>query len=90
MWPILWALPGKLDDLAFGDRVSVLVPCHDILGEVVVPAGQIVEVPDSFSTGQVPIVMRRAEDDEWPAPPITEGRRLLDSLALPPDAGSAS
>lgn len=84
MWPILWALPGDLD-LALGDRVSVLVPCHELLGEVVVPPAQIVELPDSFASGQVPVVMRRATVAEWPAPPVTAGRRLLDSLGLAPD-----
>jgi hypothetical protein len=94
--PIAWALVGKLD-LALGDRVSVLVPCYEWDGEVVVPPDRLVEWPASFATGQVPVVMRRVADDDWPDPPVTEGRRLLDSLGLPPDvlprpsrAGSAS
>ena len=83
--PIYWALPGDLD-LALGDRVSVQTPGDEWLGEVVVPPDLLIEVPDTFATGQVPIVMRRANEDEWPDPPETEGRRLLDSLGLPPDA----
>lgn len=81
---IVWALTGDLD-LALGDRVSVLVPCYEWLGEVVVPPERLVEWPDAFATGQMPVVMRRATDDEWPAPQVTAGRRLLDSLGLPPE-----
>lgn len=82
--PIVWALPGDLD-LALGDRVSVLVPCYEWLGEVVVPPERLIEWPDSFATGQIPIVTQRATDAEWPAPPVTDGRRLLDTLGLPPE-----
>ena len=85
MGSIYWKLTGDLD-LALGDRVSVQTPGDEWLGEVVVPPDRLIEVPDTFATGQPPIVMRRADDGEWPDPPETEGRRLLDSLGLPPDA----
>lgn len=78
--PIVWAQPGALD-LAFGDRVTVLQSGQEWLGEVVVPADRLVEWPRPFSD-QLPIVSRRATDDDWPEPPVTDGRRLLDSLGL--------
>lgn len=91
--PIVWASPGRFD-LKIGDRVSVLVPCYEWLGEVVVPPDRLVEWPGD-GPRQAPVVMRRATDDEWPEPPLTAGRRLLDSLGLPsellarPGPGSA-
>ena len=80
--PIVWAVSGALDGLAFGDRVTVLQAGHEWLGEVVVPADRLVEWPDS-APEQPPIVVRRATEDDWPEPPVTDGRRLLDSLGLP-------
>ena len=78
--PIVWALTGGLD-LALGDRVSVLVPCYEWLGEVVVLSNRLLEWPELTD---LPVVMRRVADDEWPSPSVTEGRRLLESLGLPP------
>ena len=79
--PIVWALPGALD-LAFGDRVAVFQTGHEWLGEVVVPADRLVEWPGP-AADQPPIVVRRATEDDWPESPVTDGRRLLDSLGLP-------
>jgi hypothetical protein len=80
--PIVWARPGTFE-LALGDRVAVLQSCYEWLGEVVIPPDRLVEWPDP-GPSQVPVVVRRAMDDEWPAPPLTAGRRLLDSLRVPP------
>jgi hypothetical protein len=52
------------------------------LGEVVVPPARLVEWPPDL--GGLPVIVRRASDAEWPSPPATDGRRLLDSLGLPP------
>jgi hypothetical protein len=79
--PIVWARPGKFD-LVLGDRVVVLQPCHEWLGEVVVPADRLVEWPGP-GPREVPVIVRRVAEDEWPEPPVTDGRRLLDSLGLP-------
>ena len=76
-----WVVPGRFD-LVAGDRVAVREGTLEWLGEVVVPAGQLVEWPD-LGARPVPVVARRASDGEWPSPPPTEGRRLLESLDLP-------
>ena len=58
------------------------------LGEVVVPPVQLIEWPPAAEwphLGASPVVVRRAAEEEWPVPPVTAGRRLLESLALPPD-----
>ena len=88
-----WVEPGAFE-LAIGDRVAVREDDEAWLGEVVVPPDRLVEWP-APELSRMPVVVRRAADDEWPAPPGTDGRRLLDSLGLPPDvlarprAGSA-
>ena len=78
--PIVWVQAGAFD-LALGDRVAVFEACHEWLGEVVVPADRLVEWPEP-DPDQAPVVARRATADEWPEPPVTDGRRLLDSLRL--------
>jgi hypothetical protein len=87
-----WVDPGPLT-LTFGDRVVVRdAGGSEWLGEVAVPPARLVEWPADLD--RLPVVTRRASDTEWPSPPTTEGRRLLDSLGLPPAllvrGGSAS
>jgi hypothetical protein len=77
-----WVDPGPLT-LGFGDRVAVRdADGSEWLGEVVIPPERLVEWPADL--GRLPVVTRRASDAEWPSPPSTEGRRLLDALGLPP------
>ena len=76
-----WVEPGTFA-LAIGDRVAVREDDGEWLGEVVVPPDRLVEWSELAG---LPVVVRRAADDEWPAPPVTDGRRLLDSLGLPPE-----
>jgi hypothetical protein len=87
-----WVDPGPLT-LTFGDRVVVRdAGGSEWLGEVAVPPARLVEWPADLD--RLPVVTRRASDTEWPSPPTTEGRRLLDALGLPPAllvrGGSAS
>jgi hypothetical protein len=87
-----WVEPGPFE-LAIGDRVAVRENDAEWLGEVVVPPERLVEWPDLMN---LPVVARRVADSEWLRPPIRDGRRLLESLALPPEllarqrSGSAS
>jgi hypothetical protein len=76
-----WVWPGPFE-LGMGDRVAVREHDAEWLGEVVVPPGRLVEWPELSG---LPVVTRRVADAEWPSPPVTAGRRLLDSLALPPE-----
>jgi hypothetical protein len=76
-----WVAPGQLT-LAIGDRVAVVERGREWLGEVVVPPGRLVEWP---ALTNLPVVARRVADAEWPDPPVTDGRRLLDTLGLPPE-----
>ena len=46
------------------------------------PPERLVEWPELTD---LPVVARRATDAEWPDAPVTDGRRLLDSLGLPPE-----
>jgi hypothetical protein len=75
-----WVAPGRFT-LALGDRVVVVEHDREWLGEVVVPPERLVEWPELTD---LPVVARRATDAEWPDVPVTDGRRLLDSLGLPP------
>ena len=79
--PLRWVEPGAFE-LAIGDRVAVRSQGGEWLGEVVVPPERLVEWPD---LPDLPVVARRATAEEWPRPPVTDGRRLLDSLGLPPE-----
>ena len=76
-----WADPGPFA-LQVGDRVVVQDGAEAWAGEVVIPASQVLEWTGDAGR---PIVVRRATDAEWPDPPRTDGRRLLDSLGLPPE-----
>jgi hypothetical protein len=76
-----WVSPGPFE-LAIGDRVAVRENDAEWLGEVVVPPERLVEWPDLTD---LPVVVRRVADTEWPTPPVTDGRRLLESLALSPE-----
>jgi hypothetical protein len=76
-----WVAPGPFT-LAAGDRVAVVEHGREWLGEVVVPPDRLVEWPELTD---LPVVARRATDAEWPDPPVTDGRRLLDTLGLPPE-----
>jgi hypothetical protein len=75
-----WVRGGSLD-LAFGDRVAVVEDDDEWLAEVVVPAGRLIEWP---AHAELPLVRRLVSEPEWPSLPATDGRRLLESLALPP------
>jgi hypothetical protein len=74
-----WVWPGPFE-LAFGDRVAVRERDDEWLGEVVLPAARLVEWPEQ---ADLPEVSRRVPDAEWPSPPPTDGRQLLESLELP-------
>jgi hypothetical protein len=76
-----WVDPGDLA-LAPGDRVAILQDGQEWLGEVVVPPERLVEWDDLEG---LPVVSRPVPDTEWPSAPPTDGRRLLDSLGLPPE-----
>jgi hypothetical protein len=76
-----WVAPGRFT-LAIGDRVVVVEHGREWLGEVVVPPERLVEWPELTD---LPVVARRATDAEWPDAPVTDGRRLLDTLGLPPE-----
>lgn len=76
-----WVQQGPFA-LALGDRVAVREDDGEWLGEVVVPPERVVEWSELTD---LPVIARRATDAEWPAPPVTAGRRLLDSLGLPPE-----
>jgi hypothetical protein len=76
-----WVEPGSFE-LHLGDRVAVRAHDGEWLGEVVVPPQRLVEWTEQ---ADLPVVVRRVADAEWPAPPVTDGRRLLDSLGLAPD-----
>jgi hypothetical protein len=78
---LCWADPGPIA-LQMGDRVVVQDGVDVWAGEVVIPASQVLEWPDDAGR---PTVVRRATDAEWPDPPPAAGRRLLDSLGLPPE-----
>jgi hypothetical protein len=84
MTRLRWVQPGSLV-LQYGDRVVVGEGEDAWLGEVVVPVERLLEWPGLAELPDLPLVVRRAEDAEWPAPPDTAGRRLLESLALPPE-----
>jgi len=76
-----WVEPGPFA-LAMGDRVAVREGDAEWLGEVVVPPERLMEWPELET---LPVVSRRVPDAEWPAAPAGDGRRLLESLALPPE-----
>jgi hypothetical protein len=76
-----WVATGGLP-LALGDRVAVLDDGREWLGEVVVPPDRLVEWMEPEG---LPVVGRRVPDAEWPTTPATDGRRLLESLGLPPE-----
>ena len=78
---LCWADPGPFA-LRAGDRVVVQDGADAWAGEVVIPASQVLEWSDDAGR---PVVVRRATDAEWPDPPPGAGRRLLDSLGLPPE-----
>jgi hypothetical protein len=75
-----WVAPGAFT-LALGDRVAVREGDLEWLGEVAVLPERLVEWP---ALDGLPVVTRRATDAEWPILPATDGRRLLESLGLPP------
>jgi hypothetical protein len=62
--------------------MAVREGAHEWLGEVMVPSERLVEWP---ALDGLPVVTRRATAAEWPAEPATDGRRLLESLGLPPE-----
>jgi hypothetical protein len=76
-----WVEPGSFT-LSLGDRVAVLEAGAEWLGEVVVPPERLVEWPE---LERLPVVTRRVLDAEWPSAPAGDGRRLLESLPLPPE-----
>lgn len=75
-----WVAAGPFE-LAPGDRVAVRENDREWLGEVVVPPERLVEWLEQT---ELPVAERRVADAEWPNPPVTEGRRLLESLNLAP------
>jgi hypothetical protein len=75
-----WVEPGPFT-LAHGDRVLIQEHGAECLAEVVVAPERLVEWPD---LAPLPTVVRRALPTEWPAIASTDGRRLLESLGLPP------
>jgi hypothetical protein len=77
-----WVDPGPFA-LAHGDRVVVLEDGSEWLGEVTLAPERLVAWPDDLSA--LPVIARRASAAEWPDRPVTDGRRLLESLALPPE-----
>lgn len=78
---VRWVEPGSFA-LAHGDRVLIQENGAEWLAEVVVAPERLVEWPD---LAPLPTVIRRALPTEWPAVAPTDGRRLLESLGLPPD-----
>lgn len=78
---VRWVEPGRFV-LAQGDRVLVQEHGAEWLAEVVVAPERLVEWPELAS---LPTILRRALPAEWPAAAPTDGRRLLESLGLPPD-----
>jgi hypothetical protein len=78
---VRWVAPGSFA-LAPGDRVLVQEHGAEWLAEVVVAPERLVEWPE---LAPLPTVIRRALPAEWPATAPTDGRRLLESLGLPPD-----
>jgi hypothetical protein len=79
--PLRWVEPGAFT-LAHGDRVLVREGGAEWLAEVVVAPERLVEWPDLTP---LPTVVRRALPAEWPEAAPTDGRRLLESLGLPPE-----
>ncbi len=78
---LCWADPGPFA-LHLGDRVVVQDGADTWAGEVVIPASRVLEWSDDAAR---PFVVRHASDAECPDPPPAAGRRLLDSLGLPPE-----
>jgi hypothetical protein len=78
---LYWADPGPFA-LEVGDRVVVQDGADVWAGEVVIPGSRVLEWTDDAGLA---VVVRRASAAQWPDPPQTEGRRLLDSLGLPPE-----
>jgi hypothetical protein len=76
-----WVEAGPFE-LAPGDRVAVRENGDEWLAEVVVPPAHLVEWD---TLGDLPVIARRVPASEWPSGPIRDGRRLLESLALPPE-----
>lgn len=84
---LCWVQPGPFA-LEQGDRVVVREGDAEWVGEVVVPPNRLIEWPmpgEWPHPAARPVIVRRAADEAWPVPPVTAGRRLLESLALPPE-----
>jgi hypothetical protein len=75
-----WVEAGPLT-LSQGEQVAGREDGGEWLAEVVVPAESLVEWP---ALTDLPVVTRRVAAAEWPGIQVTDGRRLLESLALPP------
>lgn len=78
-----WVAIEALDaaTLERGARVLVREGSNEWFGEVVVPPGQVLELPP---LADLPRILRLTSDsDGWPTLPDRSGRALLDSLDLP-------
>jgi len=83
---LVWVASGTFV-LKRGDRVTVQDSDRAWPGEVVIPAGTVLESP---VLGDLPVVVRRLSVGEWPATPARAGRQMLDALGLPTDQLSSS
>jgi hypothetical protein len=82
---LTWAETGTVDTthLTVGSRVLVRDGEQELLAEVIVVPGQLLESPP---LADLPSIVRVATDaDAWPTMPDRAGRALLDSLGLPPE-----